>query len=63
MAGKAWPAGNGQAPGKGRNTTWRSLRGSLRARLDGRPATLSSLGLATASPALACLADHPVQAR
>lgn len=63
MPGKARPAGNGQALGKGRNAAWRSLRGSLRARLDGRPAALHSLGLATASPALACPADHPVQAR
>jgi hypothetical protein len=61
--GEARPAGNGPALAKGRNAALAHVWGSHRAGLDGPAALLRSLELATASPALARLAAHPVQTR
>ncbi len=45
------------------NAVLAHLRDSLRARLDGGSPVLRSLELATASPALVCLDEQPVQSR
>jgi len=61
--GKTRPAVNGGVLNKGRNAALAHWQDSLRAMPDGRAAALRSLELATASPALAGLAAHPVQPR
>jgi hypothetical protein len=61
--GKARPAGNEHALGKGRNTALALWGGSLRASAGGRSAVLHSFELVKASPALMRLAAHPASTR